>query len=146
MYFSSVLFLELMFRMWHVSKHNQNWYFWPLRLKSITNCQADLPICAHYKHPVLLSGYLTRQIWYSLIKLNSALHKVQKDFYSLCHAITHLHTATDQCWGPSPGNAHLKAQNQECLRVSVAQRVPGLTGYLFSASWTWATGECVTMK
>lgn len=102
------------------------------------------------KHPVLLSGYLTLQIWDSLWKLNSAMHKATEGFlHSLCRAITHLHTATALFSGPftwqcSPES--LKPGVQWSLLLQWLAPELHLTGHLFCASWTWAIGEYVTMR
>lgn len=92
-YFSSVLFLELMFKMQHVSKYNQNWYFWPRRLKSITSWQADLPIYAYCQTPfapLWLFGTSDLEVCESWTQ--SCMHKGTEGFLQRCVPL--------MFWGP----------------------------------------------
>lgn len=147
MYFNSILFLELMFKMYHVSKYNQNWYFWPLRLKSISS-QADLPIYAHWQTPCAPLWLSDTSNWKSLWKPNySHAQRYRRIFTQVCAMLFPISTLSRMCFGVlSPGNAHLKAEVSKGLCCSNSISELHLRDYLFSASWTWATGEYVTIR
>lgn len=130
-----------------MSKHN----FWPLRLKSITSCQADLPIYAPWQTPCA-------PLW---LFDTSNLGQSVKAELSHAQSYRRIFTQFVSCYYPSPhchcsvfGSFHLamltwKPETRSVQWSLLPQWLAPelhLTGHLFCASWTWAIGEYVTMR